>query len=574
MSAGLGRVGGIGLAAVLVWATVFLGASQTAGAVPPIGLASSTSPSSPPSSPPSGSPVTVAVDAAHPGRLINQGLLGVNNAVHGAGAAMQAIGVPWVRTDVNFQGKAGGKPVYDCATGQFNPAMLDARIALDREEGGQPLLVVDYSPTCLATPPTATASLVNSPPDTGAFAAKWSSLVYQMGIHAMKVEGVRAFEIWNQPNDPASWTGTQGDYLTLYADTSRALEAAAAVAGVRIEVGGPALADLSGKVDLSWVRALADRANAQDLPLDFVSWQIFANSPFAGPSPAGTGPYCFGNPPGPNGTPCWYNPGLSADVYGQSAAQVRAVLANYPKLHPKLWIDAWNIDTAYDPRQSDLYGAAFVAAALASAQAAGVDRMCFFQAVDSGTNQLINQGLLTPSDRTKPDYNAMAFWHALAGRSLATAVVPGSQAPGSQVQPDQVGAVAARGSDGTVRVLVYDFLAHDPTGHYGTSPTDGPSRQVKLQLFGLGHRTFNVSRAVIDLTHSGGTVSTGSVKGRGTTLGFSMASESVELLTFSPRADPKGFPTLRVVVAAGALVALAILIILFVVVSRRPGEAA
>lgn len=511
--------------------------------------------------------VSVSVNAGHLGAAINQNLIGVNDPVHGAGAAMQAIGVPSVRTDVNFQANFRGKPVYDCATGQWNPADLDGQVALDREEGGQPLLVVDYSPACLATPPSATAVLSHSPPDVGASATRWSALVYEMAYHEITVEGVRSFEVWNQPDDPNYWTGTQADYLTLYASTSRALEAAAAEAGTPIQVGGPALADPTGQVDLAWVQALAARAAATNLPLNFVSWHLFANLPFAGPSPMGTGPFCFGLAPGPGGSPCWYNPGLDVSVYGQSVSEVRALLTHYPTLHPQLWIDEWNLDPAYDPRQSDAYGAAFAAAVLDSAQSAGLDRMNFYKEADSATTQLDNSGLLTASNRTKLVYDAMAFWHDLAGRQAAVAVAPDQ---GSTGLGGQVGAVAALGDDGTLRVLVYNFVSYDPTGDYGRSDPNHLGHAVTLSLTGLKHRPYYYSRAQIDATHQGDVVGGGDIKTAGGSLRFSLGSETVALITLRPRAATSHFPVFGAIVGVAGLIAVGIVLALIVVGRRQP----
>ncbi|MHB1487340.1 MAG: GH39 family glycosyl hydrolase [Acidimicrobiales bacterium] len=511
--------------------------------------------------------VSVSVDANRLGVPINQNLTGVNDPVHGSGAAMQAIGVPSVRTDVNFQANFLGKPVYDCATGQWNPAELDGQVALDREEGGQPLLVVDYSPACLATPPSATAILSHSPPDTGALATKWSALVYQMAYHEITVEGVRSFEVWNQPDDPNYWTGTQADYLALYADTSRSLEAAAAEAGTHIQVGGPALADPAGHVDLSWVQALAARASSANLPLNFVSWHLFANLPFAGPSPSGTGPFCFGLAPGPDGSPCWYNPGLNAAVYGQSVGEVRSLLAHYPKLHPQLWIDEWNLDPGYDPRQSSDYGAAFAVAALDSVQSVGLDRMNFYKEADSAASQLDNSGLLTAGNQTKPVYDAMAFWHDLAGRQAAVAVTPD---PGGTGLGGRVGAVAALDADGTLRVLVYNFVSYDPTGDYGRTDPNHLGQVVTLSLAGLKHRPYSYSRAQIDATHRGDVIGGGTLKAKGAPLRFSLGSEMVDLITLSPRVGTSPFPIFWVVVGVAGLIAAGILGALVVVGRHRP----
>ncbi|MHB8329279.1 MAG: GH39 family glycosyl hydrolase, partial [Acidimicrobiales bacterium] len=321
--------------------------------------------------------VRVTVDAGRQpagAARIDEGLVGVNGpGPASATAAMAGLGLRWVRTDVGFESS------YDCATGRWDPTALDARVEQIRAEGASPLLIVDYTPPCLAPLPVVPApgNITYEPPDVGTQAdgtndkVIWDGLVEQMAAHEVAL-GVRAFEVWNEP-DGTFWYGGLPGYLNLYADTAPALETGAAeagcstTAGCRIEVGGPALVF----PDATWIEPFLSFVSAQHLPLDFVSWHYYADYPLLGPY----GP--VPSPP-PGVMPVWYNPALRAQVYGLQVTQVRAEVAKFPSLHPVLWIDEWNVDAGYDPRQSGPYGAAFVAAVLDSAQSARLDRMTFF----------------------------------------------------------------------------------------------------------------------------------------------------------------------------------------------------
>ena len=104
------------------------------------------------SSPPN-SPVSVTVAAGQPETTtINQGLIGFNHVPAGSTPALAAIGTKWARTDVSFETTVNGQPVYNCATGAWNPQVLDANVANDRQAGATPELIVDY--TRRAWPPT------------------------------------------------------------------------------------------------------------------------------------------------------------------------------------------------------------------------------------------------------------------------------------------------------------------------------------------------------------------------------------------------------------------------------------
>jgi hypothetical protein len=459
-------------------------------------------------------PVSVGVDASSTGGAINEGLIGVNHVEPGTQAALAAMGTEWGRTDVSLEASVNGVPVYNCTTGAWDPTYLDQHVALDQQAGVTPELIVDYFPTCLTDR------------SSGKVRQQWKRLIYQMALHEITAEGVRIFEVWNEPSFTMPLKGTTG-YLELYRDTATELEDAAAAAHASIEVGGPAV-DEVGSIDNTWLVALASYVTAHNLPLDFLSWHNYPNNPDEAPSATFPNGGCATGPaPAGSVAPCWQNPSLDVTIYGRGAQSIRAALAPYPNLHPLLWIDEWAIDSGSDIRSSEPYGAAFVAASLDSAQQGGVDRMSYYDAVDNGDDF----GLLTSNFTPKPSYYAFAVWHELAGSQLPVTLTPdqsGSDSVG------RVGAVASLGEGGTVNVMVYNWVPYDPTGGNGTTDPNPYYHPVTIDLSGLSGGSYNVSQTLVDADDNDSVVGTSTLSGPSGALSFTLEGEGVTLVTLTP----------------------------------------
>ncbi|MCL4448653.1 MAG: hypothetical protein M1483_06770 [Actinobacteria bacterium] len=473
------------------------------------------------------STVTVSVQADQPGTPINKNLIGVDGpGPSGALSAMNTMGLRWVRTDVSFDGSYNGQPDYNCTTGVWNPASLDSRVQAIKAEGATPELIVDYTPSCLA--PATTGFVYNTsyePPDIGSNKAKWDALVYQMALHEITAEGVRVFEIWNEP-DGIFFQGDLAGYLQLYADTSTVLEQAANKAGVSIEVGGPAISWLNP----TWMDAFLSYVAQNNLPLNFFSWHFYADFPLFGPFTVPT--LSAGE------QPWWYSPYLRAQVYGQQAQQVVQELANYPTLHPLLWIDEWNVDSEYDPRQSGPYGAAFAAAVLNSAQTSGIGRMCFFDVADGGGTSP-NWGLLYSNFQPKPVYFAFDYWNQMATRQVPISIYP-SQA--GQESYGQVGAIASAGPistgsssgspTGKVTIYMYNFKPWSASNNYGTSDPTPYDHTINVNINNLSNSTYSWTEQIVDANNpGGGVVEQGTIQGPSTQFSFTLPGEAVALLT-------------------------------------------
>jgi xylan 1,4-beta-xylosidase len=102
----------------------------------------------------------------------------------------------------------------------------------------------------------------------------WATLIRKLVGHWVERYGIAEvsqwfFEVWNEPNLPAFWTGTQDDYFTLYGHTAQAIKAVDA----SLRVGGPATAMTA------WIDELLDYCERNRLPVDFISTHIYPTDP-------------------------------------------------------------------------------------------------------------------------------------------------------------------------------------------------------------------------------------------------------------------------------------------------------
>lgn len=102
----------------------------------------------------------------------------------------------------------------------------------------------------------------------------WATLIRKLVSHWVERYGIDEvrlwfFEVWNEPNLPAFWTGTQDDYFKLYGHTARAIKSVDA----SLRVGGPATSMTA------WIDEFLDYCKRQRLPVDFISTHIYPTDP-------------------------------------------------------------------------------------------------------------------------------------------------------------------------------------------------------------------------------------------------------------------------------------------------------
>lgn len=104
---------------------------------------------------------------------------------------------------------------------------------------------------------------------------EWATLISKLTRHWVERYGlgeVRAwfFEVWNEPNLEAFWSGTQADYFRLYRCTVEAIKAVDA----SLKVGGPATAKNE------WIAEFLDFGEKNHLPIDFISTHHYPTDAF------------------------------------------------------------------------------------------------------------------------------------------------------------------------------------------------------------------------------------------------------------------------------------------------------
>ena len=107
---------------------------------------------------------------------------------------------------------------------------------------------------------------------------EWGTLIYKLVLHWTERYGVEEvskwfFEIWNEPNLSAFWTGSQADYFKLYEHAALAIKKVSPV----LQVGGPATADNA------WIPEFISSCEQQKVPVDFISTHHYPTDDFGQP---------------------------------------------------------------------------------------------------------------------------------------------------------------------------------------------------------------------------------------------------------------------------------------------------
>ena len=131
--------------------------------------------------------------------------------------------------------------------------------------GMKPFVELSFMPRALASGGETVfhyAANVTPPKDY----SEWAELIGRLARHWVERYGVEEvktwfFEVWNEPNLKAFWTGTQSDYFKLYQVTAKAIKRV----DKGLQVGGPATAKNG------WITEFLDYCARSKAPVDFVS---------------------------------------------------------------------------------------------------------------------------------------------------------------------------------------------------------------------------------------------------------------------------------------------------------------
>lgn len=151
----------------------------------------------------------------------------------------------------------------------YDFSLTDYYLASVRATGADMLFRLGYSAEWRFHPP-----LHNTPP---ADVAKWALVCtniirhYNQGWANGYHYGIKYWEIWNEPDNPGFWTGSPEEFARFYETVARAVKATDPDA----KVGGPGLA-----THLEFLETLVHYCAEHKVPLDFVSWHIYARVPY------------------------------------------------------------------------------------------------------------------------------------------------------------------------------------------------------------------------------------------------------------------------------------------------------
>ncbi len=140
--------------------------------------------------------------------------------------------------------------------------------------GMKPFVELSFMPSMLSSGSTTVFKYrgnVTPPKDY----EQWAALIGKLVGHWVDRYGLAEvrqwfFEVWNEPNLKAFWTGKQADYFKLYQYTVRAIKAV----DRELQVGGPATAENA------WVSEFLEFCAANHVPADFVSTHHYPTDAF------------------------------------------------------------------------------------------------------------------------------------------------------------------------------------------------------------------------------------------------------------------------------------------------------
>lgn len=245
------------------------------------------------------------------------------------------------------------------------------------------------------------------------------------------------WEIWNEADldvksyntNPRTWGGTEQQFFDFYATAAKHLKKCFP----NLRIGGPALAG-----NEQWAERFLHYQQKEDVPLDFFSWHIYSTSPQKMAEKA-------------------QRIRILVDKYGYSKAETILNEWNY--------IRGWTQEFPYSLQSMrNEKGAAFCAATMVACQNAPVDILMYYDArPETPFNGLWDFISFKPTAA----YYSFYAWGRLA--SLGTQIK-------TECTDDDVFAIAAKGNDGKVRVLVV---------RYNENANVTASKTVKLHVPGL-----------------------------------------------------------------------------------------
>lgn len=259
--------------------------------------------------------------------------------------------------------------------------------------GMRPFVEFSFMPRALASGDTTAfryQANVTPPKDYG----QWGTLINKITAHWVERYGVTEvrkwfFEVWNEPNLKAFWTGSQKDYFTLYRTTAEAVKSVDPL----LKVGGPATAKNE------WISEFLDFCTKNKVPADFITTHHYPTD-------------AFGKIGADTDTQLEHAP---RDIMREDAAKVRDQARGLP-----VYYTEWNVSSnPRDPLHDEPFTAAFAAKIIMEAHSlvAGYSFWTFSDIFSENYFPSIpfqgGFGLLNIYGIAKPAYRAFELLHHL-----------------------------------------------------------------------------------------------------------------------------------------------------------------
>jgi xylan 1,4-beta-xylosidase len=235
---------------------------------------------------------------------------------------------------------------------------------------------------------------------------KWEALIMALVKHWEERYGRKEveswyFEVWNEPNYPAFFSGTQADYFKLYATTARAVKNVSST----YRVGGPASSGTG------WIDETLSFCAANKAPLDFISTHDYGVSE-GGLDEFGHGQQKLGDP---NGI-----------ARHTQAVRAKIQASSFPnaELHMTEWSSSYS---SRDPVHDAYQNAAYVLNTLKQTEkaATSMSYWTFTDVFEEAGPPLTpfhgGFGLLNLQGIRKPTYFAYKYLHQLGRTELQNA---------------------------------------------------------------------------------------------------------------------------------------------------------
>lgn len=312
---------------------------------------------------------------------------------------------------------------------------------------------------------------ITPPRDMG----QWGELIDRLVRHWIDRYGqaeVREwfFEVWNEPNLKAFWTGTQTEYFELYRCTARVIK------GIHpdLKVGGPSSAANE------WLPAFQDYCERHDVPPDFLTTHHYPTD-------------AFGQPGDDTITQ------LSRSH--RSVLRDQAILARAQARGRPLYYTEWNSSSnPRDPLHDQSYAAAFLVKTVmeASGLVQGYSFWTFTDVFAENYHPSVpfhgGFGLLNLHGIPKPTYSAMAILHR-AGNVTLPVEGQHSTVDAWVTRNDPVGGSAPGTGTGNGRLAV--LLTNHALPLHPLS-----QEKVHLRIDGLAQKPASVRIERIDEEHA------------------------------------------------------------------------